>query len=256
MWGRRKKTQNFRISSLLFCGCLQFCRAPKYFIFQLPLACLLPPMIPLYFKCLRGSVDRGSEGGWSPCAHPKRGFCLSTSPLCSLLLHLSSLSPLHTAQLLLEELSDPPAQLFVCLRCRQAFVHCGLIISRSFSLSLSDSASIPLIHPEPLPPPPSALSSYLSYILCTHKPNKLLRSLLFAAIVRWLQFQSLGLAVRRGEKREERRSVGGRKRTWEQMVRLNTTCRCRRKAHLPEPLLPGSVGQNIEGQIYKENALC
>lgn len=115
------------------------------------------------------------------------------------------------------------------------------------------------IQSELLPSSPSALSSYHSYILCTHKTSSSLwrhLCLLFAASCS-LQCQSWGLTMWWGEKQKERRkSVGSRKRNWEQMVQLNTTCCCRPKARLPEPLFPGSVGQNIEGRVFLRKWRC
>ena len=247
--GQKKK--HTRITSLLFPAERQ-----KILFFCSPSRASHPPMIWLYFKWL------GRLRSWGRLhSSKKRGFCLSTSPLCSLLLCFSLLSAL-------EELTDPPAQLLVCLHCRQALIHCGLIVSLSLFFSFPPwlSVSFPLIfslHPsifslslpfsckfscrEPCPPSLSALSSHLLFYvhikLQTH-----CREISFACLQPHAGFSSQIREV--GGRRN--RSVGGRKRTWEQMVQLNTTCRpLQTKRHVCQSsFFPDLLEENIEGQIY------
>lgn len=68
----------------------------------------------LRLKRLRGWS--GAEGAQRPRSRPKRRFCLLTSLLCSLLLHISSGSPLLSLfSSALEELGDPAARFFYSL---------------------------------------------------------------------------------------------------------------------------------------------
>lgn len=68
------------------------CWVPKYLIFLFPLFCLLPPA-PQLSRFVLVSPRLCRQRSWGRRNLSRRGFCLSTSPLCSVLLHLSSVFP-------------------------------------------------------------------------------------------------------------------------------------------------------------------
>lgn len=211
------------------------CWVPKYLIFLFPLFCLLPPAPPLScFVLLSPRLCR--QRSWGRLNLSRKGFCLSTSPLCSVLFHLSSVFP---PALSCSGGTLWPSSSAVSRSALQAGFHSlrsyclSLFLFLSLTLYIHSSHLLPMsllffsftsfflqlflsaIHSDLLPPTP-AKSSHLSYVLCKTS-NTLWRNLflLFAASLGHCFFLFFFCWSRLGSDNEQRRETQGeREKCW------------------------------------------